>query len=166
MRTILVGKPSKIFFTIFGLPILHEVATAFGLTSIGSTLSYLISFYLYLAWVLLLGLEVQRRNARIRGGEERKFLILFLPYPLIITLVVILSFTQNLGISEILANIMVLNVAVTLFGILFLISLFYLANLLIQITDSKESVFVMFILLFFLPIGIWILQTRINRMYA
>lgn len=136
-------------------------------------LSFIISIGIYFYWLWAIARFFYEKASNISEGSKLKF-FLSVSFLCFVVVISILYFNINDWIlkgnmEDYLIKMAIVMISSLLITISYLFSIYYVAKIFVTVkfgrTVSWTDVIIVFLLLWFYPIGIWIIQPQINKMF-
>lgn len=164
MRNFLIAKHWQIFLLVAGMPIISDLffdKTNSNEFSFNSMIT-IISCIFFFAWLWSIESVIGRLVIKINPIRSRQFRFIYFTVTLYIAISLMLLFFTGMFLDNIYWLI------IHFICIIFLLAIFYqCAKLIKHVELTREpqfsEVFTYFVFIWFFPIGIWVIQPKLNK---
>lgn len=172
MAFLIKAKPASVFVLTFGPPfglallstvLIDSPSAEHVLYSISIATLYMGS--IFLLWIFSVGKYLSKLMTRVSGIWNRLFKVSVAYLLLILCIVVLLPLLREDHIGQALSTVLLSMLVMALVCIYYVLG--YISNAIVSIEKKDQSTFsdyvMVFLALVFFPIGIWSVQSKINR---
>lgn len=157
MKNILNLKSWQLFIVLFS-PFIISSFISFKLPNL-ITLFTSLWLIIYLIWLYVLSTNLYKKLTK---DNQKTFSIVMLKVNILLTFIslLVISISSHILIPALIKTILSIYSAV---GLIY--SIFFCAKILSKKENNQDSLFLNFVLLWFYPIGLWVLQPKVRAVF-